>query len=75
MPMEEALEIVKVSPAISDALINGKGDLALILEFMSRYENADWQEVSRLMVLHNIEIKQVYDAYVGSLTWYRDICR
>ncbi|MBO5166914.1 MAG: HDOD domain-containing protein [Lachnospiraceae bacterium] len=75
MPMEEALEIVKVSPAISDALINGKGDLALILEFTRRYENADWQEVSRLMVLHNIEIKQVYDAYVGSLTWYRDICR
>lgn len=75
MPMEEALEIVKVSPAISDALINGKGDLALILEFMRQYENADWQEVSRLMVLHNIEIKQVYDAYVGSLTWYRDICR
>lgn len=75
MPMEEALEIVKVSPAISDALINGKGDLALILEFMRQYENANWQEVSRLMVLHNIEIKQVYDAYVGSLTWYRDICR
>lgn len=75
MPMEEALEIVKVSPAISDALVHGKGDLALILDFMRQYENAEWQEVSRLMVLHNIEIKQVYDAYVGSLTWYRDICR
>ncbi|MGN0431615.1 MAG: EAL and HDOD domain-containing protein [Lachnospiraceae bacterium] len=75
IPMEEALEIVKVSPSISDALVKGEGDLALILEFMRQYENANWQEVSRLMVLHNIDIKQVYDAYVGSLTWYRDICR
>ena len=74
MPMEEALEVVKVSPAISDALVNGKGDLALVLEFMKRYENADWQEVSRLMVIHKIEMDQVYKAYVDSLTWYRDIC-
>ena len=74
LPMEEALEVVKVSPAISDALVSGKGDLALILEFMKQYENANWQEVSRLMVIHKIEMDQVYNAYVDSLTWYRDIC-
>lgn len=74
LPMEEALEVVKVSPAISDALINGKGDLALVLEFMKQYENANWQEVSRLMVIHEIDMEQVYAAYMDSLTWYRDIC-
>lgn len=74
-PMEEALDIVKVSPAISDALIHGKGELGLVFEFMRQYENANWQEVSRLMVIHNIDIRQVYDAYVGSLNWYRNICK
>ncbi len=74
MPMEEALEVVKVAPAISDALVSGKGDLALVLEFMKQYETANWQEVSRLMVIHKIDMDQVYKAYVDSLTWYRDIC-
>lgn len=74
LSMEEALEVVKVSPAISDALVSGKGDLALVLEFMKQYENANWQEVSRLMVIHKIDMEQVYKAYVDSLTWYRDIC-
>lgn len=68
--MEEALKMVKVSKEISDALIERKGILAPILEFVLEYEKADWQEVSRLMILRNIEMNQVYDAYIESLQWY-----
>lgn len=73
LPMKEALEIVKVSRNVSDALVEHKGVFALPLEFISRYENADWQEVSRLMVVHNIGMDTVYDAYLNSLKWYRDM--
>lgn len=73
LPMKEALEIVKVSKNVSDALVDHKGAFALPLEFISRYENADWQEVSRLMVVHNIEMDTVYNAYIDSLRWYRDM--
>ena len=64
IPMSEALDIVKVSK---------KGPFALVQEFITQYESANWQEVSRLMILHNIDMQQVYDAYINSLKWYRDM--
>ena len=72
VPMEEALKLITVSKNISDALVNQKGPFALVLEFMNQYENANWQEASRLMVVENIDIKDVYDAYIKSIKWYKD---
>lgn len=72
-PMTEALEMVKVSKQIQDALISGKGELAPILNFIQEYENASWQEVSRLMVLQNIDMDKVYDAYISALKWYKEL--
>lgn len=72
-PMEEALNLVKVSKNISEALINDKGEFAPILDFIRQYETASWQEVSRQMLLKNIDIDHVYDAYTKSLQWYRDL--
>lgn len=72
MPMKDALETIKVSKNISDALVYHKGIFAFPLEFTLQYENANWQEVSRLMIVHNIEMQPVYDAYLNALRWYRD---
>lgn len=72
MPMKDALETIKVSRNISDALVYHKGIFAFPLEFILQYENANWQEVSRLMIVHNIEMQPVYDAYLNALRWYRD---
>lgn len=72
-PMEEALEMVKVSKDIREALIDRKGKFAPLLDFIIQYEGANWQEVSRQMVLQNIDMNQVYDAYVNSLEWYRNL--
>ena len=72
-PMEEALKMVKVSKHIEDALIEHKGELAPVLDFILHYENASWQEVSRQMVLKNIDMDLIYDAYTKSLQWYRDL--
>lgn len=72
MPMKDALETIKISKNISDALVYHKGIFAFPLEFILQYENANWQEVSRLMIVHNIEMQPVYDAYLNALRWYRD---
>lgn len=72
MPMKDALETIKVSKNISDALVYHKGIFAFPLEFILQYENANWQEISRLMIVHNIEMQPVYDAYLNALRWYRD---
>ena len=72
-PMAEALEMIKVSDNIRNALIDHSGELAQVLDFVLHYENASWQEVSRQMVLKNIAIDSVYDAYTNALQWYRDL--
>ena len=72
-PMEEALKLVTVSKDISDALLYNKGKLASIYEFMVQYENANWPEISRQMILQNIEEEVVSKAYMDSLVWYRDL--
>lgn len=72
-PMKDALSIIKVSKPIQDALIDKTGPLADVLDFLISYESADWQEVSRVMIIKNIEIPQVYNAYLASLQWYSDL--
>lgn len=73
VPMEEALNKVNVSKNIRNAILDQKGPFAEVYEFMAAYENADWQEVCRLMVVKNIDIKTVYEAYTETVTWYREM--
>lgn len=72
-PMAEALEMVVVSKEIKEALIEQKGSFAPVMDFVKQYEAANWTEVSRQMLLMNIEMDKVSDAYVTSLQWYRDL--
>ena len=72
-PMKEALSLVNISKAIDEALLEKKGDLGEVLTFIEEYEKASWQEVSRLMILKDIEMNDVYKAYLDSLSWYRDL--
>ena len=57
--------------AVSDGFGTGHtGSLAEVLHFIVKYESAEWQEVSRQLVLKNIEIPDVSHAWVSSLQWY-----
>ena len=68
--MEEALSMVRVSGKIRTALLEHTGSLAEVLHFIVKYESVEWQEVSRQLVLKNIEIPDVSHAWVSSLQWY-----
>ena len=68
--MEEALSMVRVSGKIRAALLEHTGSLAEVLHFIVKYESAEWQEVSRQLVLKNVEIPDVSHAWVSSLQWY-----
>ena len=71
--MKEALDMVVVPKDVKLALLDNDGDFAPVLNFMKRYEDADWTEVSRLMVLGNMDMTKVYEAYLSALRWYRDL--
>ena len=72
-PMTEALKMVNVSKEITEALVERKGELAKVLDFIECYEIASWSELSRQMILFNIKEGPVYDAYIDALSWYRDL--
>lgn len=73
VPLEEALSRVNVSKDISDALIHHTGELAEVYDFMNAYENADWQEVCRWLIVKNVSIDTIYKAYTDSVCWYREM--
>ena len=71
--MEEALEMLKVSKNISRALINRDGPYADVYEFMLQYESAGWTVIDRIMLLKDMDSAAVYDAYIDTLKWYREL--
>lgn len=73
--MEDALKLVKVSNNIEKALINNEGPFAELLQFMIQYESANWQEVSRQLILLNLSHDDVYKAYFETLKWYRNLTK
>lgn len=72
-PMDEALKMLHVAKNINDALISGKGDLAPVIDFVRLYENAEFIEVCRRMIVDDIDMDTVYEAYLNALRWYRDL--
>ena len=71
--MKEALDMVLVPKDVKLALLDNDGPFAPVLNFIKRYEDADWTEISRLMVLGNMDMTKIYDAYLSALRWYRDL--
>ncbi len=69
--MSEALKLVRVPKNVSEALINKSGKLAPLYEFILSYEKANWEEVSRQMILQDISMNVLYKAYIDALVWYR----
>ena len=72
-PLTEALGRVNVSKEISEALINHKGELADVYDFILAYESADWQEVGRMLIVKSIDTNTVYKAYTDSVVWYKEM--
>ncbi len=72
-PMAEALEMMKVDGDIEKALVERSGPLAPVLDFVMQYEDANWQEVSRQMLLENISMETVQKAYMDTLLWYKEL--
>lgn len=69
-PMAEALKLIYLPKDVETALVKKEGDLFEALNFVTEYEQANWQEVSRLMILKKLDMDKVYEAYLDALAWY-----
>ena len=71
--MEDALSKVNVSNDVREALLHGTGRFQALYDFVLQYEKASWQEVSRQMILLDIDMNTLYNAYIDALAWYRKL--
>ena len=72
-PMKEALEMLHVSKNVQDALVDGTGPFAPIIEFIHGYEVANWALIDRVMLMNHLEADSVYVAYIDSLKWFKTL--
>lgn len=70
--INEALSIVSVSDNIKDALVYDRGPYFPLFEFMSFYEIADWSSVSRILIIHKLDVEDICEAYINTLIWYKN---
>jgi len=72
-PMSEAIKLVYLPKDIVEAILDEKGDLYKLLSFTKTYEEASFNEISRLLVLDEMDSNVVYDAYVDALKWFSNM--
>ncbi len=73
LPMSDALELVFVPAPVGKALESQTGPLNVVYDFIKQYEQGNWVEVSRISLLYEIKIDDIFGAYVNSLKWYSDL--
>jgi EAL and modified HD-GYP domain-containing signal transduction protein len=70
MPIDQALKMVFVPEPIKVALLGGENEFKKIYDFVKLYEEGEWREVSRIALLHNMNVRDIFTAYNEALKWY-----
>lgn len=73
VPMREALSNINLPRPIHDSLISDRGKYAPVLSFAKIYEEANWQEISRLSILNHFDASKIAKAHHESMEWYGDL--
>ncbi len=71
--MEDALKMVNVSADVRNALTQGTGPLFPVYDLITQYEAANWQEVSRQLLIRELDMDQVNETYLSALSWYKKL--
>ena len=67
--MDNLMAKLPLSKAIKDALIHEKGDLNNFLVLVKYYEKGDWQGVSELQQLMNLDEDKLPAFFMQSIEW------
>jgi EAL and modified HD-GYP domain-containing signal transduction protein len=71
--VELAFQVVRVPDKVKMALLKNEGDFAQVYQFIQLYEEGEWMEVSRLALVNNMKISDIYKAYDEALAWYASL--
>lgn len=70
---EEVFALFRISDSIKDAILSHKGIISPAYELLEAYLDANWQGVSRILILYDINDDDLYQAYLHALDWYDQI--
>ncbi|MDR0293510.1 MAG: HDOD domain-containing protein [Oscillospiraceae bacterium] len=68
--IEQALQLVHTPEPVRTALLGGDNDFAKVYQFVQLYERGEWTEISRIALVNNLQISDIFEAYNEALTWY-----
>lgn len=72
-PMDEAIQEVAVDKGVRETLVERKGKMYEVLDFIYAHERADWDGVSINIIRNNIDPAAARAAYIDALEWYRQL--
>jgi len=75
VPMAEALEKINLTDDAKDALLQQKGRLAPVMEFVLCYEKADWDGVRSIAKDNKMNIEEIFASYMEAALWYGSILK
>jgi len=75
LPMDKAAREISLDLRIREALVDKRGPLFEVMSLIYAYEQADWKTVSYIMILNEISVEDIYQAFINSLVWYRELLR
>ncbi|ARP38642.1 EAL and HDOD domain-containing protein [Vibrio syngnathi] len=73
LPLEKVLDSVPIDDEIKQALIQRKGVLGAILAMVIAYEQARWDEVTRIRKLLKLNEAELGQAYDEATSWTQDL--
>ena len=68
--IDQALEMVIVPDQVHEALLGKDGEFGEIYRFIKLYEQGDWMEISRIALMKNLSISDIFQTYYDALEWY-----
>ncbi len=74
-PIEEILDEINISDEVKEALIDGGTPAANILQLITAYQQAEWQQVSEMVELLGIDEARVPKLYCEAIAWADEVGR
>ena len=75
IPMQEALDQVKVAEDVKEALVSRTGRLSVIYNLVFAYECADWATVENMIDQNRVQTADVLEAYLEASRWYSSLLK
>lgn len=70
LPMAEALKIIKLPPNVEAALLTQNSKYNQVLDYIKIYEDANWQEIFRLSIVHKMDCELINQYHFEAMQWY-----